>query len=51
MFANQYEDIDLVPSDYLLKPIGEYRDDKGDLVDPFQIDNDFSSIASELDSE
>jgi hypothetical protein len=51
VFAEQYEDIDSIPSDYLLKPIGEYRDDTGDLVDPFQVDNDFSSIASELENE
>ena len=50
-FANQYEDIDLVPNDYILKPIGEYRDDKGDLVDPFQINNDFSSIVDELENQ
>jgi hypothetical protein len=51
VFAEQYEDIDSIPSDYLLKPIGEYRDDTGDLVDPFQVNNDFSSIASELENE
>jgi hypothetical protein len=51
VFAEQYEDIDSIPSDYLLKPIGEYRDDTGGLVDPFQVDNDFSSIASELENE
>ena len=51
VFAQQYEDIDSIPSDYLLKPIGEYRDDTGDLVDPFQVNNDFSSIASELENE
>ena len=51
VFAEQYEDIDSIPSDYLLKPIGEYRDDMGGLVDPFQVNNDFSSIASELENE
>ena len=51
VFAEQYEDIDSIPSDYLLKPIGEYRDDTGGLVDPFQVNNDFSSIASELENE
>jgi hypothetical protein len=50
-FANQYDGIDLVPNDYILKPIGEYRDEKGDLVNPFDVQNDFSSIASELENE
>ena len=50
-FANQYDGIDLVPNDYILKPIGEYRNEKGDLVDPFEINNDFSSIVSELENE
>jgi hypothetical protein len=51
VFAEQYDNIDSIPSDYLLKPIGEYRDDTGGLVNPFDVQNDFSSIASELDSE
>ena len=51
VFAEQYEDIDSIPSDYLLKPIGEYRDDTGGLVNPFDVQNDFSSIASELENE
>jgi len=51
VFAEQYEDIDSVPEDYLLKPIGEYRDDTGGLINPFDIKNDFSSIASELEDE
>ena len=50
-FADQYDGIDKVPNDYILKPIGEYRDEKGDLVDPFQINNNFSSIVSELENE
>ena len=51
MFAEQYENIDSIPSDYLLKPIGEYRDETGGLVNPFDVQNDFSSIASELENE
>ena len=51
VFAEQYEDIDSVPSDYLLKPIGEYRDDTGGLVNPFDVKNDFSSIVDELENE
>jgi len=51
VFAQQYEDIDSIPSDYLLKPIGEYRDDTGGLIDPFQVDNDFSSIVDELENQ
>jgi hypothetical protein len=51
VFAEQYEDIDSVPSDYLLKPIGEYRDDTGGLVNPFDVENDFSSIVNELENE
>ena len=51
VFAQQYEDIDSIPSDYLLKPIGEYRDDTGGLVNPFDIKNDFSSIVDELENE
>jgi hypothetical protein len=51
VFAEQYEDIDSIPSDYLLKPIGEYRDDTGGLVNPFDVKNDFSSIALELENE
>jgi hypothetical protein len=51
VFAQQYEDIDSIPSDYLLKPIGEYRDDTGGLVDPFDVKNDFSSIVDELENE
>ena len=46
-FGNQYEGINPVPDDYLLKPIGEYRDEKNQLVDPF----DFNAIADEIDSE
>jgi hypothetical protein len=51
VFAEQYDNIDSIPSDYLLKPIGEYRDDTGGLVNPFDVQNDFSSIASELENE
>ena len=51
VFAQQYEDIDSIPSDYLLKPIGEYRDDTGGLVNPFDVENDFSSIVNELENE
>jgi hypothetical protein len=51
VFAEQYEDIDSVPEDYLLKPIGGYRDDTGGLVNPFDIKNDFSSIVDELENE
>jgi len=46
-FANQYEGIDFIPDDYLLKPIGEYRDEAGGLKNPFS----FDSIASEVDEE
>jgi len=51
VFAEQYDNIDSIPSDYLLKPIGEYRDDTGGLVNPFDVKNDFSSIVSELENE
>ena len=51
VFAEQYDNIDSIPSDYLLKPIGEYRDETGGLVNPFDVQNDFSSIASELENE
>ena len=46
-FGEQYDGINSVPNDYLLKPIGEYRDDQNQLVDPF----DFNAIAEEVDSE
>ena len=46
-FAKQYEGIDYIPDDYLLKPIGEYRDEAGGLKNPFS----FDSIASEVDEE
>ena len=46
-FGDQYEGINPVPKDYVLKPTGTYRDEKGVLIDPFS----FDSIASEVDSE
>ena len=47
VFSEQYDGINSVPTDYLLKPIGEYRDDQNQLIDPF----DFNAIAEEVDSE
>ena len=50
-FATQYKGIDSVPDDFLLQPIGEYRDDEGGLVNPFDPKNEFSDLASEVDEE
>ena len=43
-----YEGINPVANDYVLKPIGVTDED---LVDPFNLNSDFSSIAEEVDRD
>ena len=50
VYANSYEDIEIIPDDFLLTPIGTYRED-GKLVDPFKITNDFDALAAEVEAE
>ena len=48
VYARDYEGIETVPNDYVLKPIG-IDDDK--LVDPFNLNSDFSSIVEEVERD
>ena len=48
VYANMYEGINPVANDYVLKPIGVTDED---LVDPFSLNSDFSSIAEEVDRD
>jgi len=43
-----YEGINSVANDYVLKPIGVTDED---LVYPFSVNNDFNSIAEEVDRD
>ena len=50
VYANAYDDIESIPDDFLLTPIGTYRED-GKLLDPFSITNDFDALAAEVEAE
>ena len=39
-----------IPEDFLLTPIGTYREE-GKLLDPFSITNDFGALAAEIEAE
>jgi hypothetical protein len=46
VYARDYEGIETVPNDYVLKPIGI---DDDELVDPFNLGSDFNRLAEEVD--
>jgi hypothetical protein len=48
VYANAFDDIESIPDDFLLTPIGTYRED-GKLLDPFSITNDFGALAAEVE--
>ena len=48
VYANAYDDVESIPDDFLLTPIGTYRED-GKLLDPFSITNDFGALAAEVE--
>ena len=50
VYANAYDDIESIPEDFLLTPIGTYREE-GKLLDPFSIANDFGALAAEVEAE